>query len=73
MNVESQEAEIEGAISQDWARVYREAKLRKRARGAPRGRTNRMLRQARLRRTWFFVGAMVGTAALFALCMAILM
>jgi hypothetical protein len=70
--VESQQVEDEAAISQDWARVYREAKQRKRAAGAPHGRTNRMLRQARRRRAWLFVGALAGTALLFALCLAML-
>lgn len=71
MNVETTEAQVEAAISQDWARIYREAKLRKRARG-PGGRTNRMLRKARNRRKWLFLSAVVGTLGLFLLCLAIL-
>lgn len=72
VNLESAESNLEPAISQEWARVYREAKLRKRANGAPRGRTNRMLRQARLRRMGVFIGALTATIVLFVLCLALL-
>lgn len=71
VNEESGEEQIEAALSQEWARIYRAAKLRRRAR-FPRGRTNQMLRQARVRRKWLFIGALAGTIALFVVCLTIL-